>query len=251
MGREHTWRRYAKEGLAMAAIAVVLVALLPVLAVAVFTTRVVIVAILVGIAALFTSRRFRDALFADEVDPQVYKGLRVPEAVMLGDGHAWARVTDRTVTVGADDLVQAALGPVDRVELPEVGAHIERDALLFSLHHGDRRLEIRSPVAGRIAQTNSRLQAAPRLVNEAPYGGWAVEVMPDDMQGLRRTLHRGRQARDWFRSEVDRLIAMASSGRADAVMLQDGGTVTPELYREIDASAWNRIANTLFGSRCK
>ena len=179
--------------------------------------------------------------------PEVsYKGLRLATDVRLASAHTWARDVWREATIGVDDLAQSTLGPVARVELPRPGQRVARGAPLFRLFHDGRELVARSPVDGEVTAINTRLVDEPGLVNQSPYGaGWAVRLRDSRLRKERRDLLGGTEARDWFRCEVDRLIAELSPATVPATM-PDGGLVSAELYRFIQPDQWKRLNESFF-----
>ena len=162
-------------------------------------------------------------------------------------GHSWARIAPDEVAIGADDLVQATLGPVEAVELPAVGARVKAGQRLFCLRRGDRSVEIQTPVSGTVLTTNEMLLSHPELFNAEPFGrGWAVRLRADDVREANQRLLRGKDARNWFRQEIDRLMGTVHPHETVMSTLADGGTVVPELYRQIDDRAWKRLTETFF-----
>lgn len=248
-------REWPREALRIAAILMVAAVVLPLLAVVAVFLRgalaAALAAALVGGGILFAaSPRFRGWL-DDRTRLEVsYKGLRLSTDVGLHPSHGWVRSEAGGLVVGADDLAQAALGPVERVELPPVGRRVERGEPLASLLRGGRSLALRAPVSGTVAGANAALRERPGLVNEAPFTrGWLVRLRGDEPRGERRRLVRGRRARTWFREEVDRLVALVQ-GRETAPTLPDGGTLlAAELHRHIDDGAWKALTETFFGER--
>jgi glycine cleavage system H protein len=235
----------------VAALALLVALTLPLLGVLLFFTRaallVTVIALgLAGIAAYSLSGRFRDWLQL-MVEGQVsYKGLELATDVALAPGHAWARVRGPEAVVGVDDLAQGSLGPVDLVELPRPGLHVERGQPLFRLSSGRRTLTVRTPVGGTVVGVNDTLVENPMVVNALPFGeGWAVRLAGPEVRRDRRQLLRGLRARDWFRLEVDRLLATLT---AEAVpTLPDGGVVTGELSAHVDDAAWEMLQESFFG----
>jgi glycine cleavage system H protein len=242
-------KRAAKIGLIFLGIAVAFVLALPLLAALALAMRVVLVAaFVVAILAVAASPTVRAWLLTDDAADQ-YRGVRVPDREWLNDHHAWARVdSDRRVTVGADDLLVRALGPIDRVELVAPGVEVEAGDTIGMLHSGDRRLPLRAPLAGRIEKPNDRIGEQPDLVNRAPYGiGWVSRLQPADAEGARSRLHRGPLGRAWFRTEVDHLIAEAMPADTGWAAAQDGGEMVEGLHEQIDDGAWQRIQRRFFG----
>jgi glycine cleavage system H protein len=244
---------FARSALAVAAVAVAMALLLPLVGAAVFLLRFVLVGgavvlLLGGLGAALVPRLRRSVVAA--VERQVdYKGLRLATDVGMAQGHAWARVEEDGAFVGADDVVQACLGPLDSVELPIRGRRVRRGDTLFALARGDRRLDIASPLDGEVLHANQELQSDPERVNRDPFGlGWVARLRVDDTRRSRRALLRGSAAREWSQSEVDRLLAMIGGTPASIPTLPDGGVVIDDVHRLIDEPTWNRIRDTLFGA---
>jgi glycine cleavage system H lipoate-binding protein len=197
----------------------------------------------------FTSPRFRAWL--KQGSPALFScnGLRLAIDIALHPTHSWARIAADHVDVGADDLLQATLGPVEHVELPPVGSRVGQGDRLFSLQRGNRRVEVKAPVSGTVVTRNEALLQHPNLVNEMPFTeGWAVRLRAEDLGADTPRLIRGKFARGWFRRETDRLLAAVLTGPAMAHCLPDGGTLVSDLYRQIDDKAWNGLTESFFAS---
>jgi glycine cleavage system H protein len=246
-GIRDRWR----DGLAIAAIAVLILVMLPVLAAVVLLGRTALLAgALVlgatGLAAYTASALFRDWL-ALHTEPQVtYKGLRLAPDVVLAPAHTWARMEEDEADVGVDDLAQSVLGPVQQVILPEPGRTVRRGEPLFRLRHAARWLTARSPVNGTVVAVNDALRERPGQVNESPFvKGWVARLWDGDLKRQRGDLLRGTRAVEWFRREVDRMVA--SLGEPQPVpTLADGGVMVDQLHRRIDEQAWRRLEEAFF-----
>ena len=247
---EHAKSRF-KNAFTTTSTMLLVVVSLPLLAIAAFAARFVVLGILLlalpaGLVAYAASPRVR-AWFGDgELDEDRFGGLRLASDVSFHAGHAWARRDAGGVTVGADDLVQSVLGPVDEVDLPAKGSAVGAGEALFTLHHGGRSVTLRAPVSGIVERTNDALLRVPGLVNGAPFdAGWVVRLSAPAGRGEMRSLRHGRGARAWFRGEVDRLLEALQPASA-APALPDGGRLVHELHRHIDDAAWDRIRKALF-----
>ena len=246
-----------RESLSLAAMGIAILVLLPLVAVLAFVMRAGLFAgallmVLIGMVTFAVSPRFRE-WFGFQVEPGLtYNGLRLDTGVALDAGHGWARFDGGEATVGADDLVQAVLGPVDEVELPYLGARVRRGEPLFRLRRGERSVVVASPITGTVVHANPELADSPRLVNEEPFAqGWAVRLGCDDAKLDRGVLLRGGPARGWFRGEVDRLLgdllgAPGDTALAAVPVLPDGGELVEGLHRYIDDDAWERICAGFF-----
>ena len=245
------WYRTAVATIAAVLVILLFVVGLPLLGLAALVLRAGVVAglglaLVGGIVAYAVSPAFR-TWFGAQFEPIIfYKGLRLGADVAVHPGHTWARVRRGQAVVGADDLVQATLGPVETVTLPPTGTRIRRGQPLFGLRQGERTVELRAPVSGTVVTHNASLERRPSLMNEDPYGdGWVVKLRGDDLRRERRRLRRGEKARAWFGYEVDRLIG-ALLGDEEVVALADGGRLVDELHSHVDAVAWDRLKHDFF-----
>jgi glycine cleavage system H protein len=108
----------------------------------------------------------------------------VPEDCRYLESHEWARREGGTARVGITDFAQDELGDVVFVELPEVGATVERDGEFGVVESIKAVSDLYAPVSGEVTAVNETLFDEPELVNEAPFGdGWMIEVdLADDSE---------------------------------------------------------------------
>lgn len=231
---------------------VILIAL-PVVAVLVLVGRLVLLAaaaglVVAGLVAYAASPGFR-AWLTVRTEPEVsYNGLRLANDLAFHPAHTWARLEGDLATLGADDLVQAVLGPVEEVELPAPGSELTQGGVLARLRRAGRTLEVLSPVSGRVLSANESVVVRPGLLNSSPFGdGWLARVQSDAIAAERGELYRGTEARAWFRREVDRLISRLAPGEP-VPSLPDGGVVAGSLHQHIDDIHWTRLAEEFFGA---
>lgn len=231
----------------------VILATLPFVALLLFALRGVFLiampaVILAGMIAYAVSPAFREWFQARTKLLVRYKGLRLATDVTFHPSHSWARM-ENEVLAGADDLVQAALGPVDNVELPPNGMHVMQGEPLFRLRHGDRVVNVPSPVSGTVLSVNAELREHPELINAEPFAhGWAVRIRSDRPSADRKLLLRGKEARTWFRSATDRILALLPP-RVGAV--SDEGVSVEQLHRQLDDTAWRQLNETMFSPAAK
>jgi glycine cleavage system H protein len=238
-----------KLGLIGVVAAVLVAAALPLFAIIAFSARLVLLIILAAaVVGMTLSPALRRWLASDAELALSYLGLRMPEHEMLYPRHTWARLDDDgLLSVGADDLAQKALGPVEAVELPAIGASVRQGEPLLRMRRGDRVLDLRAPATGTVRAINGDLGSRPSLVNEAPYGaGWAVRLQPERPAASRRGLKRGGAARLWMRSEIDRFVAALAPASAPMVSVQDGGRLVDDLHKAIDDDTWRKVKRGFF-----
>lgn len=225
---------------------------LPVLAVLAFVARgVVLGSVLLALAgclvAFTVSPAFRSWI-QSWTEPEIaYSGLRLATGLAFHPAHAWARLERDEATVGADDMVQTTLGPVDAVDLPKVGMRVRQGEPFARLRHGQRSLDLIAPVSGRVLMANGALFDEPARINREPFGdGWIARIEGDSIRSEKGRLFRGDEARAWFRREVDRLVSRLLPDAAPA--LPDGGVLVDELHRHIDETHWRRLTEEFFGA---
>jgi glycine cleavage system H protein len=97
--------------------------------------------------------------------------------VKVSEQHVWVGVEDRHVHLGLTNYIQAALGTVISVELPEVGDQIEEGEIFAEIESVSTVHEIVSPISGKVLAVNADLENHPSIINEDPYSeGWLIEV---------------------------------------------------------------------------
>jgi len=123
--------------------------------------------------------------------------------VKVSDQHVWVGVEDRHVHLGLTNYIQAALGTIISVELPDVGDQIEAGEIFAEIESVSTVHEFLSPISGRVLSVNPHLEQHPSIINEDPYSeGWLIEV---------------RVKTD---AELDHLISLAERGIRELIAQQ-------------------------------
>jgi glycine cleavage system H protein len=93
----------------------------------------------------------------------------------------WVRIEGERVVLGVTDYAQQQLGDVVFVELPAVGATVERGEPFGVVESVKAVADLFGPVSGRVVEVNTTLADQPELVNQDCYGdGWMLVLEPDD-----------------------------------------------------------------------
>lgn len=116
--------------------------------------------------------------------------LNLPEDVRYTNDHEWTKVSGDTARVGITDYAQDQLGDIVFVELPEVGDSFDAGDEFGTLESVKAVSELYSPVGGEIVAVNEKLEDTPELLNQDPYGGWIIEIKPNDAEELDKLLDR-------------------------------------------------------------
>jgi glycine cleavage system H protein len=112
----------------------------------------------------------------------------LPKSLRYSQEDEWARAEGDRVTVGVTDYAQQQLGDIVFVELPEVGANIERGEPFGVIESVKAVSDLFAPISGEILEVNTALSEQPEAVNEDCYGeGWMVAVRladPSEVEAL-------------------------------------------------------------------
>lgn len=102
--------------------------------------------------------------------------------------HEWIELDGDIGTVGVTDHAQQQLGDIVFVELPEVGAELNKDDEAGVVESVKAASEIYAPVGGEIVEVNDVLNDNPALVNEDAEGeAWFFKIKlsdPSELDGL-------------------------------------------------------------------
>jgi glycine cleavage system H protein len=250
MTRAQTAKSQFKNALLWVGLAMVVVVAIPVLAGLAFAVRLLVPLMLAAVVVgLIASPAFRRWFMAEADSSPSYHGVAMPTASLwVHPAHAWATIeSSGTANVGIDALALTALGEVTAIQAPAPGAAVEEGRPLFTLCHGERKLEVKAPVSGTIVGVNPDAVARPALLKESPYGaGWVVRLTGVEVGKACESLKHGAHLRRWWRHEVDRLVQQLGSNAALPTMA-DGGVIAGDLSNAIDDRKWNEIARELFG----
>ncbi len=95
--------------------------------------------------------------------------------------HEWLRMDGHIATVGITPFAQEKLGDLVFVELPSVGARLDKGAVAATVESVKAAADVYAPVAGEVTAVNDRLADEPGLVNaEATGNGWLFQMKPAD-----------------------------------------------------------------------
>jgi glycine cleavage system H protein len=111
-----------------------------------------------------------------------------PEDFRYTKEHEWVKPEAGSGTIGITDHAQSELGDIVYVDLPKVGAKLEKGKSLGSVESVKAVSDIYSPVSGEVTEINDLLTTAPEKLNADPHGAaWLVKVRmtaPDEIKQL-------------------------------------------------------------------
>ena len=107
--------------------------------------------------------------------------MNIPSDLNYTESHEWLRVEGDIGTMGITDFAQVELGDIVFVELPKVGAKVEKGKPLGTVEAVKAVSDLNAPASGEVAEVNAALEGAPDTVNKDCYGaGWMLRIKLSD-----------------------------------------------------------------------
>ena len=111
-----------------------------------------------------------------------------PDNYLYTKEHEWVLLEGDTGTVGITFHAQKELGDIVYIDLPSIGAVVQRGQALGSVESVKAVSDIYAPVSGEVAGVNELLATAPEKLNQDPHGeAWLVKIRltaPDEAKQL-------------------------------------------------------------------
>ena len=175
-----------------------------------------------------------------------------PAGIFLGRGHSWMELEPAgQVRVGVDRLPLVLLGQVDEIDAVPAGTELRKGERLALLRQGDRTLEVKSPVDGRVAAVNVGL--TPERLLAEPFGaGWIVRMEPRELPATLRLLHVAEEAKAFLRGELANLrdflagLSLAGHPSLATATLPDGGLPVEGLAGRLSPEEWQELKDRFF-----
>ncbi len=112
-----------------------------------------------------------------------------PERFVYTKEHEWVEAAGDVATVGITDHAQHELGDIVYVDLPKVGAHLEKGKTLGSVESVKAVSDIYAPITGEVLEVNEALAVTPEKLNEDPHGAaWLVKVKMSAVDEIKQLL---------------------------------------------------------------
>src|SRR6201995_297226 len=101
--------------------------------------------------------------------PGSYRYTREHEWIDAGEGK-----------VGITDYAQDTLGDIVFVDLPKVGASVEKGKVFGSVESVKAVSDLYAPVSGTVLEVNEELTNTPEKINTDAHGSWMIKVKLTD-----------------------------------------------------------------------
>jgi glycine cleavage system H protein len=102
--------------------------------------------------------------------------------------HEWIHVNGKSASVGITDHAQDSLGDIVFVELPKVGAKVEKGKVFGSVESVKAVSDLYSPASGTITSINEELTTAPEKINADAHATWIMKIDLSDPSELESLL---------------------------------------------------------------
>ena len=124
-----------------------------------------------------------------------------PESYRYTREHEWIEVG--AGKVGITDYAQNTLGDIVFVDLPKVGATVEKGKVFGSVESVKAVSDLYSPVTGTVLEVNEELATAPEKINTDAHSAWLLKVKIADPSQVDELLSAGGRFDEFWRQQQD------------------------------------------------
>ena len=104
-----------------------------------------------------------------------------PAAYRFADSHEYAHLDGELIRVGISAFAVDQLGDIVFVDLPDVGASLDKGTSFGSVESVKAVEDMYAPIAGEVVERNEAVLAGPEELQNDPHGaGWLLVVRPSD-----------------------------------------------------------------------
>jgi glycine cleavage system H protein len=90
--------------------------------------------------------------------------------------HEWIDASGKSASVGITDHAQDSLGDIVFVELPKVGAKVEKGKVFGSVESVKAVSDLYAPATGTVTAVNEELTTAPEKINADAHAAWIMKI---------------------------------------------------------------------------
>ena len=112
-----------------------------------------------------------------------------PAAYRFADSHEYAHLDGELIRVGISAFAVDQLGDIVFVDLPDVGASLDKGTSFGSVESVKAVEDMYAPITGEVVERNEAVLASPEELQNDPHGaGWLLVVRPSDPAQLESLL---------------------------------------------------------------
>jgi CheY-like chemotaxis protein len=178
----------------------------------------------------------------------------IPGGVFISPGHCWAGLDPSgNVYVGLDDFAQKIIGKIDSMEMPDVGANVEKGQRLFGIVRGPHTVPFNSPVSGKVLGLNPALMKNIQRLQETSYNdNWICMIDARDLDSDLKDLKIGQGAVDFYNDEIKRVEEFVKkevgATKDEAGVPEDGYLYLGE-WGKLKETEFRKIVDAFFSGR--
>jgi glycine cleavage system H lipoate-binding protein len=190
--------------------------------------------------------------FTQAPSHRLASGYRLVENYYYHPGHTWARFEHGgRIRVGFDDFLAKLFGPLDRLELPPLGAMLKQNQIGWQFSREKHVASVQSPVSGTVLTVNYRTQEHPDIAHKDPYNeGWLFIIEPHMPKKNMKKLYSGSESVQWMDTESRKLLGLL--GPEYERLAATGGGPVDDIYGSVQELEWNMLVETfLAGSNTR
>jgi glycine cleavage system H protein len=109
---------------------------------------------------------------------------KVIDGLYYSESHEYVRVDGEYGYIGITDYAQNALGNVVYVDMPDVDDDVEAGEEFGAVESVKAASDLNSPVSGKVAEVNDKLDDQPELINQDAFENWIIKVELSDKSEL-------------------------------------------------------------------
>ena len=107
--------------------------------------------------------------------------LKYPDDLKYLDTHEYIRLEGEIATIGISAFAVDQLGDIVFLDLPEVGAGLEKGEAFGTVESVKAVEDLKAPVTGIVVERNDDIVESPENLAEDPYrDGWLLKVRVDN-----------------------------------------------------------------------
>src|ERR1700754_3604929 len=96
--------------------------------------------------------------------------MNTPSELKYTKDHEWIKIEGNVATIGITDFAQGELGDIVYVDIDTVDDDLNGGDVFGSVEAVKTVSDLFLPIAGKVIEFNSELEAQPELLNTDPYG---------------------------------------------------------------------------------
>ena len=103
--------------------------------------------------------------------------MNIPDNLYYTNNHEWVIIENGIATIGITDYAQSELGDIIFIEFPDIGTNCNAGDTIGTIEAVKTVADLYSPIKGKIAEINNKLEDSPDSINVDPYdAGWIIKL---------------------------------------------------------------------------